>query len=278
MATNNSNLNALGGRLKRPLSAATQAMQRNGCGAELVNDDGEVYLTSQTMVDWDKGYTADKAKRHNTYHAVQKYDLGDPDAIKRKDGAQLVEVKTAYKFATPDYLATKAQDAITKRWRNLATAIKNGLLDESGKGLTLDDVANWQLGQRDDRKWLFKRFDGKGVVFCGENDKGAVRWEDVPDAQKKTIHRHVAAAKRAKGIAVEDAPVDINSKIASLEQLLQTHYSDEALAGIGGGYREHLLEFKAAKEKELERLKKQRDKKAKDTVTKTVGKRSNGAK
>jgi hypothetical protein len=139
-------------------------------------------------------------------------------------------VKTSLVYGTPEYYAKKSKDAEVKRWRNLATAIGKGLADSSNKGVTIDDIANWILGQRTDRRWLFKRYDGNGVVFCKADDKGAVEWDDVPETQQKTIHKHLAAARKRAGVDGEtDTSTDINAKIARLTVLLE-QYSPEKMA------------------------------------------------
>lgn len=221
-------LNKSGGRLKRPPSAATVAQQANG--TDIRFDDGTFY--AETLLDDSKGFVANKAKTQHTYHAVKKFELGAEDAPTRADGSQLIQSKHTLVFATPGYLAAKSKDAEVKRWRNLATAIGKGLADSSNKGVTIDDIANWELGQRTDRRWLFKRYDGNGVVFCKADDKGAVEWDDVPDAQQKTIHKHLAAARKRAGVDGEtDTSTDINAKIARLTVLLE-QYSPEKMAEI----------------------------------------------
>lgn len=230
MSTNQSaTLNKLGGRLKRPPSVLTITKQRNGLDVQL-GDDG--VIKSECFVDYDKGFMPDKAGNKHTYHAEQKFELGDESAVKRADGAQLVLAKHSYVFATPEYLAAKSKDAKVKRWRNLASAIGKGLADVSNKDVSIDDIVNWQLGQREDRRWLFKKFDGSGVMFCNADDKGAVEWDDVPDTQQKTIHKHLAAAKKRAGLdGAEDTSTDVNAKIARLSVLLE-QYSAEKMAEI----------------------------------------------
>ena len=250
-------LNKSGGRLKRPPSAATVAQQANG--TDISFEDGTFY--AETLLDDSKGFVANKAKTQHTYHAVKKFELGDEAAPTRADGSQLIQSKHTLVFATPEYLAAKSKDAEVKRWRNLATAIGKGLADSSNKGVTIDDVANWILGQRTDRRWLFKRYDGNGVVFCKADDKGAVEWDDVPDAQQKTIHKHLAAARKRAGVDGEaDTSTDINAKIAQIEQMLANKYSDEALAKFTDlDYRAHMVEFRTIKQQELKRLIGKRD-------------------
>jgi hypothetical protein len=150
-------LNKSGGRLKRPPSAATVAQQANG--TDIRFDDGTFY--AETLLDDSNGFVANKAKTRHTYHAVKKFELGDEAAPTRADGSQLIQSKHTLVFATPEYLAAKSKDAEVKRWRNLATAIGKGLADSSNKGVTIDDIVNWELGQRSDRRWLFKH----NVVF-----------------------------------------------------------------------------------------------------------------
>ena len=250
-------LNKSGGRLKRPPSAATVAQQANG--TDIRFDDGTFY--AETLLDDSKGFVANKAKTQHTYHAVKKFELGAEDAPTRADGSQLIQSKHTLVFATPEYLAAKSKDAEVKRWRNLATAIGKGLADSSNKGVTIDDVANWILGQRTDRRWLFKRYDGNGVVFCKADDKGAVEWDDVPETQQKTIHKHLAAAKKRAGVdGGMDTSTDINAKIAQIEQMLADKYSDEALAKFPSEeYRAHMVEFRDLKKGELKRLIAKRD-------------------
>ena len=250
-------LNKSGGRLKRPPSAATVAQQANG--TDISFEDGTFY--AETLLDDSKGFVANRAKTQHTYHAVKKFELGDKAAPTRADGSQLIQSKHTLVFATPEYLATKSKDAEIKRWRNLATAIGKGLADSSNKGVTIDDVANWILGQRTDRRWLFKRYDGNGVVFCKADDKGAVEWDDVPETQQKTIHKHLAAAKKRQGVDGDvDTSTDINAKIAQIEQMLANKYSDEALAKFTDlDYRADMVEFRTAKQQELKRLIAKRD-------------------
>jgi hypothetical protein len=251
-------LNKSGGRIKRPPSAATVAQQANG--TDIKFEDGTFY--AETLLDDSKGFVANKVKTQHTYHAVKKFELGAEDAPTRADGSQLIQSKHTLVFATPEYLAAKSKDAEVKRWRNLATAIGKGLADSSNKGVTIDDVANWILGQRTDRRWLFKRYDGNGVVFCKADDKGAVEWDDVPETQQKTIHKHLAAAKKRQGVDGESqySGLDINTKIAQIEQMLADKYSDEALAKFPSEeYRTHMVEFRDLKKGELKRLIAKRD-------------------
>ena len=251
-------LNKSGGRLKRPPSAATVAQQANGTDVKF--DDGTFY--AETLLDDNNGFVANKAKTQHTYHAVKKFELGDEAAPTRADGSQLIQSKHTLVFATPEYLAAKSKDAEVKRWRNLATAIGKGLADSSNKGVTIDDIVNWELGQRTDRRWLFKRYDGNGVVFCKADDKGAVEWDDVPETQQKTIRKHLAAAKKRAGVGEEslNTGLDINAKIAQIEQLLAEKYSDEAIAKFPSpDYRTYMVEFREFKQGELKRLIARRD-------------------
>jgi hypothetical protein len=98
-------------------------------------------------------------------------------------------------------------------------------------------------------------------VFCKADDKGAVEWDDVPETQQKTIHKHLAAAKKRAGVDGDvDTSTDINAKIAQIEQMLATRYSDEALAKFTDlDYRTNMLEFRTAKQHELKRLIAKRD-------------------
>jgi hypothetical protein len=259
-------LNKSGGRLKRPPSAATVAKKANSFdetnGVELL--DGTT-ISLIINPDWDKGFVTDRAKEKHTYHVERKFDMDSPESQANKrpsDNAPLLMVKTALVYGTPEYYAKKSKAAAVKRWQNLATAIGKGLADSSNKGVTIDDVANWILGQRTDRRWLFKRYDGNGVVFCKADDKGAVEWDDVPETQQKTIHKHLAAAKKRQGVDGESqySGLDINTKIAQIEQMLADKYSDEALAKFPSEeYRTHMVEFRDLKKGELKRLIAKRD-------------------
>jgi hypothetical protein len=144
----------------------------------------------------------------------------------------------------------------------------------------IDDIANWILGQRTDRRWLFKRYDGNGVVFCKADDKGAVEWDDVPDAQQKTIHKHLAAAKKRAGVDGEtDTSTDINAKIARLEVLLQ-QYSPEKMAEIAATHGEDSMVMQALQtakdtyQKQLKQAIKTRD----NQVAKALAKGAKGGK
>lgn len=269
-------LNKSGGRLKRRPAAATLARQANG--TDIKFEDGTFY--AETLLDDSKGFIVNRAKTQHTYHAVKKFELGAEDAPIRADGSQLIQSKHTLIFATPEYLAAKSKDAEVKRWRNLATAIGKGLADESNKGVTIDDVSNWILGQRADRRWLFKRYDGNGVVFCKADDKGAVGWDDVPETQQKTIHKHLAAKKKRAGVdGAEDTSTDINAKIARLTVLLE-QYSPEKMAEIATLHGEDSMVMQALQtakdtyEKQLKQAIKTRD----NQVAKALAKGAKGGK
>jgi hypothetical protein len=205
-------INKTGGRPAKPKSAATLAKLQNefdaANGVELL-DGASICLVAHP--NWENGYVADKAKQKHTYHVERKFEVGDESALKRPtDNAQLLIARTSFVFATPEYLEEKAITAEATRWRNLAAAIGKGLADASNKGVTIEHIEQWIEGV-EGRKWLFKRFDGTGVVFCEETDKGAVCFADVNETSQKTIRKHLAAAKKRAGIADPDAPLDLST-------------------------------------------------------------------
>lgn len=252
-------LNNTGGRPLRKLSPATLAKQANQLqDVEMLDNDK---LMMVMVPDWQAGKMANRAKTMHTYNAVQKFEIDADGAIKREDGAQLVEVRSSLVFATPEYVAEKSKAAEKKRWQNLASAIGKGLNDKSGKGVSIDDVQCWMDGSRTDLLYLFKLYDGTSVRFCDAASKGATKFEDVPDAQQKTIRRHLAAAKKAAGLVSDPAAEqDINVRIAKISEKLQTHYSAEALAKFSGDYLAHLTEYANGLRLELKRLEQKRDK------------------
>lgn len=263
--------NRTNGRPVRKVSAATLAKQSNQLDDIEMLDDARVMMVF--VPDWAKGKVSDKKGEKHTYTSERKFEIGAEDAIKREDGAQLIAVRSSLVYATPDYVAERSQSAEVKRWKNLAAAIGKGLADASSKGVTVEQVQEW-IDKAD--SWLFRRYDGSGVQMCDVDDKGAVRYVDVPSAQQKTIQNHLAKARKlVNGGVGDDAAGDVHAMIASLERLLANEYSDAKMAELRANpsLKAAIPAIEAGRDayvKELDKLKRQRDREAKKSAAKAA--------